>query len=128
MAKRVLLISAVVLLVVAAAAPTARAEPTPTPDDVWGKLGVNPNGAPSLDNLTDKIIAGLVSAVRTLSVLSIPIAVCGAVIGALVWGIGAVSHNERVQKSGVVTVLSMCALPIIAKLAPVLVAAFARSF
>lgn len=105
-----------------------RALAAPSDDDVWRMIGVDPDKAPGLDSFADKVLFSFGKVVRTLSVLSIPIAVCGVLLGALVWGIGSLSHNDRVQKTGVVTMLSMIALPVLAKLAPVLVAGFARSF
>jgi len=105
-----------------------RAYAMPTPDDVWEIIGIDPDKAPDFDTFADRILYGFAKAIRTLSVLSIPIAVGGAIIGAIVWGIGALSHNERVKKGGIVTMLSMVALPILARLAPVVVASFARSF
>lgn len=126
--KRFLVMLTAATLLLAFPASALAAETSLSPDDVWKSLGVDPNAMPSLDSFTGKILSGFVSVVRTLSVLSIPIAVCGAIVGVLIWGVGAVSHNERVQKGGVAVVLSMCALPIVAKLAPVVVAAFARSF
>lgn len=100
----------------------------PTTDDVWRMLGVDPSNAPGLDSFADRVLFAFASAIRTLSVLSIPIAVIGVLVGALVWGVGSLSHNERVQKGGVVTMLSMLALPVLAKLAPLFVASFAKAF
>lgn len=105
-----------------------KVEAAPTDEDVWRMLGVDPNNAPGLDSFADKVLFSFAKVIRALSVLSIPVAVCGVLLGALVWGIGALSHNERVKKAGVVTMLSMVALPVLAKLAPVLVAGFANSF
>ncbi len=124
--KRFLIVLTVVCLVLSA---QTRAQAAPiTDEEVWEMIGVDPDSAPDFDSFADRILFSFAKAIRTLSVLSIPIAVCGAIVGALVWGIGALSHNERVKKGGIVTMLSMVALPILARLAPVLVASFARSF
>jgi hypothetical protein len=124
--KRALIIVTALCLVLSV---QARAQAAPAADDdVWRMIGVDPDKAPSLDSFADKILFAFAKTVRTLSVLSIPIAVSGVLIGALVWGIGALSHNERVKKGGVVTMLSMIALPVLARLAPLLVASFAQSF
>lgn len=123
--KKLIAMLVVVIYVLMHTQLVARA--APSENDIWKLIGVDPQKRINIEDLNNTILATLVSIIRLLNTLAIPVAIIGALIGALTWGIGAITQNERTRKAGIVTIITVCFVPVLAKIAPIIVAAFASS-